>query len=72
MLQQRDLSHVGLIEITKQYPAFTTDEVILFNRSHISEEDAIRYVETDNYSKDVLCISKKQWRSLFLNQTEEE
>ncbi len=71
-MTQKDLSHIGLIEITKQYPSFITDEVILFNRNHISEEDAIRYVEADSYNKDVLCISKKQRMSLFLNQSEEE
>lgn len=53
-----DLSHIMLIEISKDYGSFVSEEVILFNEAHISEQEALSCAKADAYHKDVLCIPK--------------
>lgn len=67
----KDLSHIKMIPITKDYGSFETEEVVLFNSKHVSSEDALLTVRNDMYSPNVLCIPKTQWVELFCDGIDE-
>lgn len=67
-----NLSHVMVLDTVRTIGPHQVPEVILFNNYQISAEDALRKVQADEYDKNVLCIPKEQWISLFKDGREED
>lgn len=63
-----DLSHVKMIEYVRQIGDYEVDEVALFNINHISADEARRLIAAGEYHRDLLCIPKVQYLSLFKNE----
>lgn len=68
---QMNLSHVKMSEVKWCLGSYTMDKVILFNKNRISHEEAVRFVEMDEYNENVLCIPKKQYIALLRDGREE-
>ena len=62
-----DLSHIMMIEdIYQEYgPTKFGPYVLLFNQNRISREEAIRVLESGEYSPYVLLIPQTQMNGLF-------
>lgn len=67
----KDLSHIKMVQITKECGWTETENVVLFNSNHVSCEDALFTVRNDLCSPNVLCISKAQWVEMFCNGIDE-
>lgn len=63
--QRLSLSHVKMSEAKEFVGPYEMDVVILFNINRISHAEAIRLVQAGEYNKNVLCIPKQQYVSLF-------
>lgn len=66
--QRADLSHIMLIEAEEALGPYQAPRVILFNKTQVSEEDALRIVNSGEHCDNVLMIPRSQWMSLFLDQ----
>lgn len=66
----KPLEHVKLIEFSEELGPYRMDKVALVNGNRISEEEAKRCIEAQEYNDNVLCIPKKQWVSLFKDDRE--
>ena len=62
------LNHIMMIEFVEENGSFQIEKVALFNSEKIGEEEAMQIINTDSFDKNVLCIPKTQWESLFLNK----
>lgn len=63
-----DLSHVMMIEYTHQIGPYEEQEVALFNINHLSEEEARELILLEEYHKDLIRMSKRQFLSIFRNE----
>lgn len=63
-------SHVSLMEIEENYGPFQLQKVALFNNNHVTQEEALRFVQMGEYHPSILVISQRQWETLFLNREE--
>ena len=61
----KPLAHVKLVEYVHEQGPYSTEEVALFNINKISHRDAMWCVEAGEYNDNVLCMTKRQWVSLF-------
>ena len=65
-----DFSHIMLFEVDEDYGSFQISKVVLFNKNHLTQEEALRIVKVGEYHPSVLTLPKRQWASLFLNRKE--
>ena len=65
-----NLSHIMLLEVEEDYKTFRLPKVVLFNENHMTQEEALRIVKSGEYHHSVISMPKRQWESLFLNQSE--
>ena len=56
-----------MLEIEEDFHSFQIPKVVLFNRNHMSEEEALNVVKSGEYHPSVLVIPKRQYEALFLN-----
>ena len=59
------LPHVQLIEYIEKIGSYSTEKVALLNGNHMTEEDALRYIEADEYHPSIILITKEQWVQVF-------
>lgn len=64
-----NLDHVKLIEFEKGYgPISMGVYIALFNSENISEKEALRVIQSDDYSPNVITMTKAQYEHIFLNK----
>lgn len=63
-----DLSHIKRIKVEESLGPYQASKVILFNKTQVSEEEALHIANSGEYCDNVLMIPQSQWLSLFLNQ----
>lgn len=59
------LPHVELIEYTEEIGPYSTEKVALLNGNHMTEEDALRYIEAEKYHPNIILMTKEQWVQVF-------
>lgn len=64
----KDLDNVLAIHYTVQCGRTQNNKVALFNKSVISEEDALDVIQRDEYSDDVLMMTQAQYLNVFFKE----
>lgn len=62
------MSHIKAFEIEKDLGFCRIRKVVLFNQKKISEDEALRHVQAEEYNDNVVVLENRQWVSLFLNK----
>lgn len=70
-LEER-LSHIRMFETEEDLGFCRTRKVILYNQNKITEDEAFRHVQAEEYNDNIVVLNRRQFDALFLDKESEK